>query len=306
MTFVESGWGCKEVSLRLRRETIEKAKKSLYARTKKKPIIDSVLRGTSLHLDGSFTIEAAILIPLFVMISVGVFLFSRIMILEWGISCSLDKSVRVLAMSADIVDSVSEKLLEDEEKGDNLELAAVILYAKEQMIENEVSFGYIELGEMGIDYTDSEVTSQEINIVVHYRVKMPFPAFTFGGWEITQSARAHRWVGYDPTEDENGIRYVYVTEYGEAYHLDRNCAYLNPSIRTISRGELSTERSSDGGKYNKCPICGDHDETTLYVTDWGGCYHSRLSCSGLKRSVKIIPYDEAVESYHECSKCGGE
>jgi hypothetical protein len=288
----------------------KKAKKSLYSWIINKPSHGKSLRDTFLYLSGSFTIEAAIVIPLFLMISVGIFLFSRIMIVEWGVACSLDAAARTIAMAGDITDSleqvVGEKIEIEEEDGEKLELATVILLANEQMLENDVPLGFVENGALGIDYQDSEVTDQEINLLVHYHVKMPFPLFSNADWEISQNVRVHRWVGYDPEEDENSIRYVYVTEYGEAYHLDRNCTYLNPSIRTISRSELESERSNDGGKYNACSICGDHGEAVLYVTDWGESYHSSLSCSGLKRSVKVIPYEEAVESYHACAKCGGE
>ena len=45
---------------------------------------------------------------------------------------------------------------------------------------------------------------------------------------------------------------------------------------------------------------------TYYVTEYGECYHSRLGCSGLKRSVKRMTINEAVAGgYGVCSRCGG-
>ncbi len=125
-------------------------------------------------------------------------------------------------------------------------------------------------------------------------------------------ARVRAWTGRtgsggeeDEGEDSGEEETVYVTVTGKVYHRDENCSHIKLSVQTVSRDSLKTKRNASGGKYHACEKCGGGSSDSVYVTVFGDRYHSSLSCSGLKRSVKEVPVSQ-VKGWRACSKCGGK
>lgn len=105
--------------------------------------------------------------------------------------------------------------------------------------------------------------------------------------------------------DENGES-VYVAENAEVYHLDRECSHLRLSIREVDFDELNNYRNSGGGKYKPCELCGKYEiGDKVYITTDGDRYHTKHTCSGLKRTVSTITESEAQgRGLRLCSRCG--
>ena len=97
----------------------------------------------------------------------------------------------------------------------------------------------------------------------------------------------------------NGGDVVYVTEHGSVYHTSLSCSHICLRIDGDSVKKILQE-----DKYQACDKCMDNGKipSVLYVTRYGDKYHSSLGCSGLKRTVKAIPRDEA-EGMRMCSRC---
>ena len=96
---------------------------------------------------------------------------------------------------------------------------------------------------------------------------------------------------------------MYVTATGSVYHEDTECTHLKLSIRPVEKTSLSDMRNHNGAIYHACEKCGDNAGNTVYITNEGNRYHSSLSCSGLKRTVKQITREEASQM-RACKKCG--
>ncbi len=130
-----------------------------------------------------------------------------------------------------------------------------------------------------------------------------------GNLEFSHQYYGHAWVGYDPGSHRGAgenQQFVYIAETGTVYHLERDCTYLDLSVRSVDRGDLLSLRNEGGGNYYECEICGDKGGSTCYITNFGSRYHSSPVCSGLKRTVFRILLEKAVENkQHACSKCGG-
>ena len=118
------------------------------------------------------------------------------------------------------------------------------------------------------------------------------------------------WSGYNldngnlarPAEKD----LVYVTENRSVYHENAGCSHLKLSIHTISRQDLITARNDQGGKYYQCSKCKSEPyQGVLYICDDGDYYHLSRDCSGLKRTISVIPRQQAVkEGLKPCSRCG--
>ena len=127
----------------------------------------------------------------------------------------------------------------------------------------------------------------------------------FGVW-CSGSARAWtgrsgEYAGGAPSEAE---QYVYVAENGTVYHTSSCCTHINLSISKTDISSVGSMRNENGGKYTECEKCGDNTEagTDVYITSYGDRYHSDLSCSGLKRSVRMVEISR-VNGLQECERC---
>lgn len=128
------------------------------------------------------------------------------------------------------------------------------------------------------------------------------------GMNIVCMGRARALTGRDKGADGDSLfddaRYVYVAENGRVYHTSSKCSHICLSIHAVSQGDVGHMRNENGGRYKACEKCvgnGSRAET-LYVTDDGDRFHNSLTCSGLKRTVKMVDINE-VQGLGECSGC---
>lgn len=240
------------------------------------------------RLRGTYTIEAAVIMPVFVCLAVFILLFFRILSVEWGIEAS---AFEVARESAIVEDS---------------QTVAVVAATSASCIKNKTPLQYIKGGVAGVNYMGSEVSDKDVIISANYTVKVPVGIFGKLSWNINQQKIARRWIGYDPYEDSDESEDVFVTENGSAYHKSMGCVYLDPSIRATTGAMLETERNLSGNKYVACDRCHPSGSGALYVTNYGTVYHSTVTCSSLRRTINRIALKDAISNgYHSCSKCGG-
>ena len=162
-------------------------------------------------------------------------------------------------------------------------------------------------GAGGIDCSDSKMNWNTSVIELSARYRMEIPVFIFPIPIITkeENLRIKGWTGYGSgTEWNAGTEYVYVTDYGLVYHKDKNCTYLDVSVRAVDADKMEDTRNKSGGKYYACEYCKNKNPDTYFyfVTDYGDRYHSSLNCSRLKRNIYAVPLDE-VYGKGGCSKC---
>lgn len=126
-------------------------------------------------------------------------------------------------------------------------------------------------------------------------------------WTYNQ-VKIHAWTGTDYegfADEQEAEKMVYVTVSGEVYHKDPGCSYLNVSVKQISGSSAKTAVNKYGEHYSACEICSRNQQPAgcVYVTEQGNRYHNLESCSGLKRTIRLVK-----ESYAEgrscCSRCG--
>ena len=147
-----------------------------------------------------------------------------------------------------------------------------------------------------------------IDIAVTYKLSPLCNIFSIGNYDMISRARLHPWTGYSydnsaDVADEDRI--VYITENGSVYHLTKDCSYLDLTIIETSSDEVSNLSNHSGKSYTPCEVCmkGKLNNSLLFVTASGNKYHSSLSCSGLKRSIIAISIKD-VGDKKACSRCG--
>lgn len=121
--------------------------------------------------------------------------------------------------------------------------------------------------------------------------------------------KVHAWTGraYEAFEDsvQEEEEMVYVTESGGVYHRNVSCSYLNVSVSQVGGSRISSMKNSYGENYEPCEICSRSQKPagTVYITKKGNRYHNLVSCSGLKRTVRMIKISE-TGGLPACNRCG--
>ena len=156
------------------------------------------------------------------------------------------------------------------------------------------------------DGSSKIMEDDKVDIIALYEVSGLFRFNGMKGIPMYSRFYGHVWNGYDVENQgnmETGEIYVFITENGTVYHRNRNCTYLNPSVKAIYFDDLKEKRNENGAIYYACERCGNANSTVVYITDQGTRYHTSLECSGLKRTIYSIPLSE-VGGRSPCSKCG--
>lgn len=123
--------------------------------------------------------------------------------------------------------------------------------------------------------------------------------------------KVHAWTGveYEESQDTGEVteieKMVYMTDSGTVYHKSLSCSYLDLSVNQVSGSYVSGAANQYGEKYTACEICSRNQKPggSVYITQQGNRYHNLGSCSGLKRSVRLVKESDASDVC-ACSRCG--
>lgn len=265
----------------------------------------------------SYTIEAAVILPLFITLMIfGMYIF-RMLQVQSGVQQSIDAASRRMAVtlgnmsnegeSDKDVDTASQDSTVIGELSEAGLLIATISLAGVEIAEHNVPIEYIDGGVGGFDFLESSVEGNYIDLRVSYDMTFPIGLLGDYTYEITQRARCRKWVGYDKAENTTDARYVYITDKGEAYHMNYMCTYLNPSVHRVSKEELKSARNKSGGIYYQCHRCkSQKQEGFFYITDYGTAWHKDINCTEIKHNIRKVLYEEVKDTMRPCSKCTGE
>lgn len=258
---------------------------------------------------GSMTLEAAFALPFFLFAVLNILFAVNIIGTQSRIGAALHQVGNRMAFAGYAYENTVAGALPEG-------LAGVALssgYARAQVI-SDVGSGYlsdscVKGGAGGLSFAGSSVMEEEdiIDLQVRYRVKPFVDLMGFDGFFMSQRYYAKAWTGYDASGSVSDMTaedpMVFITETGTAYHLHRNCSYLNPAIEAVSADTVGNRRNDSGAKYAACGLCGSFPESEVYLTRYGSSYHSRLNCPGLKRTIYTVPLSQ-VGGRGRCSKCG--
>jgi hypothetical protein len=238
----------------------------------------------------SFTLEAAVVIPLAAGFLVAMLFWFRVLEVETEVYTALSYASRQTAAASALSGN----------DGEEFALAEVFFLSKLSKAENAGK--YLSTAQKLMLLAESEVDGDYVDLVADYRISLPIAFFALKDIHIRQESKSRKWTGSQ--SDDSDEVYVYVTETGTVYHLTRECRYLDLSIRSADSGEVGTLRNQNGHKYYECERCAARKTKSnfVYVTDYGAAFHYSLECSGLKRTVSIILKSQA-EDKKVCSKC---
>jgi hypothetical protein len=286
---------------------------------------------------GSITVEAALVMPLFIYgIMAFLYLFQIIYIQECiqsGITEVAKEASRYGFIYEDVMNS-QEVDSEEEDKDTKTKKDTEKDTSKKSICKTIVdgSFLQIRLGEhldqcnfnddciVGgktgiVMFLSSFMEDEEtIDVVAVYHIKIPIAIIKVNGFTMVSRVRTRAFIGLDQRDegedssgnDENDEdQIVFITETGTVYHKSKECSHLKLSISSSTLSQLKLVRNQNGGIYKPCEKCADNnrnDNKTVFITKEGNRYHISLDCSGLKRTIFSVPLSQVVGK-RPCKRC---
>lgn len=267
-------------------------------------------------IKGSLTIEAALVLPIFIYSMMAFLYFFQVIQIYGKVQYSIAEIGREASTSAYIY----ERIMEGEENQEEEDTQVNVIYELvegsyfklklyEYLQEENIDSSCVKGGIHGFHTYLSTFMKDDktIDIIVQYQIKIPVLFMKLNELNIVQRVVVRGFTGWEGGEGDNKDQeYVYVTRFGSVYHKQIECTHIKLSIRSIPYEEVDLERNTGGGKYSFCHSCikkeSDAYGKEVYITDTGDRYHIQLNCSGLKRLISRIPISE-IEDRTPCKRC---
>lgn len=262
---------------------------------------------------GSMTLEAAIILPFFLMTILAFLSFIEIIQLQNGITMALRDSgmtMGVYGYAYDYIQNGGKADLTGVVPNIALSYGYVGAHVKEFLGEEYPDNIMKPFGSGSIHYYNSSFMEENdvIDLVATYAAMPRFNIVALPRINLVSRYYGRAWTGYeldgkgtDIQSEEN----VYITKDGNVYHLSRYCTHLQLTITSCLVGDIHTKRNDSGELYRACLLCGIQENCgKYYITPEGDCFHNDPNCSGLKRTIDVVPLSE-VNGRAICSRCGG-
>ena len=243
--------------------------------------------------EGNLTLEAALVLPVFLLAISAVMYFLVIIHVQLNIQIKLEEVAREMAKTAYISEDLNV-----------FNYVYVKACLQDPDFREYLDKSYIVGGAEGLSLLESTFFDRDgvVDLVVKYEMTIPFIPDKIVSFPCIERIYFRTWIGKDISkENVNNGRIVYITTTGTVYHTNRECTHIRLSVMQAVFGLVKNS-------YSKCHICGEtpgSDSAIVYITEEGDRWHSSLSCSGLKREVIEIDINE-VGDRELCSRCGGE
>lgn len=259
---------------------------------------------------GSLTLEAAVVIPLFLLAMMSVLSFVQVLLIQMRILIPMENVAREMAQYVYLQEkSIGEEVI-DSLPGHFVSGGISIAAARKRIVD-AVGEQWLEDcgivdGKAGLSFLFSRIPDEEnmVDVVVHYRVQLKVCFVDIPSIPITQRCCVRGWVGKVPEKEDASTQMVYITDSGTVYHKSLGCRHLQLSIQQVYLEDVASLRNQSGGKYYPCESCKKSEGLVVYITDTGNRYHSTLSCKGIKRGIQKVTIKEAG-TRTACKRCGG-
>ena len=148
-----------------------------------------------------------------------------------------------------------------------------------------------------------KTAKEEYEARITYTIRKAYPFLWPVTETYTQKIRQKAMTGYVPDGDEISEGVVYITPHESVYHTDLNCTHLALDISVDDNVEKYLNGKTSYKECEKCTKYHEGEIACLYVAKEGDAYHTDLTCSGLKRTVRQAD-KSTLKGVKPCQRCG--
>ena len=273
---------------------------------------------------GSLTVEAALVFPIFIFAIIGFLSLFQIMLIQGRVQWALMETSLEASRYAYVYQDVMGEEQPEKEKTKQT-YQNVLGHMGDGVFYEQCFKKYMKDGNEwlynqdfltgGFSFVQSKFLQdgKNVDVIVSYQVKLPIQILKGKTYTFVQRSRVHGFIGTTAfgkgkdNTDKSKDSIVYITDTGTVYHKTQNCTHLNLSISNVNFSEVPDLRNENGGKYKACEKCvktiSISKNETVYIAKEGDRYHNNRNCSGLKRSTRAVQLSEAGNR-RPCSRCG--
>jgi hypothetical protein len=234
--------------------------------------------------DGALTVEAALVLPLFLFAMMGILTIGRWMCVDMKIAYGLVETGKDMA-------------------SEHLENAGILTIGAK--MKHYLGDDLPDISYLGSYYEEEE---ECYYLTAQYEGEVTMPLIGAITIPFTQTVKQRAFTGFDWKQGQwlnEDDAYVYVTDTGGVYHTKRECTHVLLSVQIRLDMQPSASWRSE---YKPCERCTKQHTgaiSQVYVTNYGDKYHTSIGCSGLKRTVTRIRKSE-LKGMRQCQRCGAE
>lgn len=265
---------------------------------------------------GSFTVEAALAVPIFVFAVTAFILLFKILLMEVQLQGAMTEASKELSQLA-YINSCKEQERTDAFGSQVNKMAQSVVVGHEigKYFTTERKYDSVLSKHISYDASSYINNEEDIDLIAEYSVRIPLPLISLKDFSMIQRVKTRAFIGSNQllsldnvgeNETVGDNTYVYITETGTVYHMTLKCSSLKLKISQCSANEVDAKRNASGGKYKRCERCCKNvgDIAVVYICEDGDRYHCSLECSGLKRTIKRIPLHDVDGKMRACYRCG--
>ena len=247
---------------------------------------------------GAITLEASLIIPIFLIVLLMLTSVGEIFMIHQQISRGVCEAAKRAAVN-------EYRIRQKKNTGNNLSglsVKATFLSAVDRrFLDRSALLGGSMAAASACKLTLTAKGEYIVSVRYYIRKKMPFLSTYSAVFE--QKTRQKTMTGYVPNGDELKEGFVYITPYESVYHKDLSCTHLSLDV---SVDEDVQKYKNGQTRYKACRKCTRYqsgDVSCVYIAKEGESYHTELSCSGLKRTVKQVD-QSTIKGMRPCQRCG--
>lgn len=247
---------------------------------------------------GAMTLEASLVLPLFLIALLMLVSAGEILMIHGQVGHGLEEAACQKAANEYVI----SKKKKTENIVENGTAKAVFLASVNKKFLDKSSLAG---GSAGILITGATALNSkgEYVLTARYCIQKRMPFLSGFTGTFTQKIRQKAMTGYVPDGDERNEGIVYITPHESVYHTDLNCTHLALDISVDEHVEKYLQGETSYQECEKCTKYHQGDIFCLYIAKEGDAYHTDLTCSGLKRTVKQVD-KSTLKGVKPCQRCG--
>ena len=245
------------------------------------------------RLKASLTVEAALVLPLFLFVLLLLALPFRMMTAERQGQRAAEEVCARAAQVAALRDEANTQYTDS--------LGEQALKAARETVRDPNVSG------LSAEHSSFLADGETVSVVLDYRYQIPIPLFRIPPLRRSCTATRRAWIG--ETDPENRLsetgadELVFIGRHSTRYHKSAHCHYLSNELSALSVEAARNARNAGGGRYHACPVCARAVTAgTVYIMPSGSAYHRDPACRAIRAYVRAVRLSE-VQSLGPCSYC---
>lgn len=256
---------------------------------------------TSKLLCGSITLEAAVVLPIFILVMAGMLYYSLIFNFQVMINENMWNTAKRTISSTYSGNTKQEN--------DGIFEAVSKLYRNSQILDKDIKAIMKALGihyvNIDLKHLDEGNNSKVIyDMRMDYYVSIPMVSSHVIGLNMRSRCYYRGFVG-ERMKETGEDTIVYVAQHGSVYHLFEDCPHISITMINVPYSKINLLRNISGETYKPCELCENkpvNNAEIVIITKNGNRYHSRNDCRGIKRLIKKVK-KEHIEAMSICKTC---